>query len=53
MTHTQVYVAMSYIVQINHNVLLWLTITIKSGYSENEKAISVSHPIKYILNLEL
>lgn len=53
MTHTQLCVAMPYIVQINHNILLCLTITIKSGYSENEKAISVSHPIKYIINFEL
>lgn len=53
MTHTQVCVAMSYTVQINHNVLLWLTMTIKSGYSENEKPISVSHQIKYIVNFDL
>lgn len=44
MTHTQVCVAISYAVQKNHKVLLWLTVTIKSN--ENEKPISVSHRIK-------
>lgn len=42
---------MPYIVQISHNVLLGLTI--KTGYSENEKAISVSHPLKDTINFKL
>lgn len=53
MTHTQVFVAMSYTVQIKHNVLLLLTMIITSGYSENEKPISISQPIKHIINFEL
>lgn len=51
MTHAWECVAMSYAVQKNHNVLLWLTMTIQSN--ENEKPISVSHQIKLIMTLEL
>lgn len=51
LTYTQVSVAMPYIVQISHNVLLGLTI--ETGYSENEKAISVSHALKDIINFKL